>query len=60
MSESGRRRLERRRRQPSWPKPCGEEILEETKLILEGRFAPKDVIPVNVEDGVFSFERVVH
>jgi ATP-dependent Clp protease ATP-binding subunit ClpB len=30
------------------------------KLILEGRFAPKDVIPVNVEDGVFSFERVVH
>ena len=30
------------------------------KLILEGRFAPKDVIPVNVEGGEFVFERVVH
>jgi ATP-dependent Clp protease ATP-binding subunit ClpB len=30
------------------------------KLILEGRFGPKDVIPVDFEDGVFSFERVVH
>jgi ATP-dependent Clp protease ATP-binding subunit ClpB len=31
------------------------------KLILEGRFAPKDVIPVTVgEDGEFSFERTVH
>ncbi len=30
------------------------------KLILEGRFGPKDVIPVDVEDGDFSFERVVH
>jgi ATP-dependent Clp protease ATP-binding subunit ClpB len=30
------------------------------KLILEGRFAPKDVIPVDVEDGEFTFERVVH
>jgi ATP-dependent Clp protease ATP-binding subunit ClpB len=31
-----------------------------SKLILQGRFGPKDVIPVDVEDGEFSFERVVH
>ncbi|WP_372529182.1 AAA family ATPase, partial [Piscinibacter sp.] len=30
------------------------------KLILEGKFGPKDVIPVDVEGGEFSFERVVH
>ena len=30
------------------------------KLILAGRFGPKDVIPVDVEGGQFSFERVVH
>jgi len=31
------------------------------KLILEGRFGPKDVIPVNVGDGgQFVFERTVH
>jgi ATP-dependent Clp protease ATP-binding subunit ClpB len=30
------------------------------KLILEGRFGPKDVIPVDVQDGRFVFERVVH
>jgi len=30
------------------------------KLILEGRFGPKDVIPVDYEDGQFVFERVVH
>src|ERR1700712_1347274 len=30
------------------------------KLILEGRFGPKDVIPVDCEDGEFGFERVVH
>jgi ATP-dependent Clp protease ATP-binding subunit ClpB len=30
------------------------------KLVLEGRFGPKDVIPVNVENGEFVFERVVH
>ena len=29
------------------------------KLILQGRFGPKDVIPVNVDGGEFSFERVV-
>ena len=31
-----------------------------SKLILQGRFGPKDVIPVDVEDGEFSFSRVVH
>jgi ATP-dependent Clp protease ATP-binding subunit ClpB len=31
-----------------------------SKLILEGRFGPKDLIPVDVHGGVFSFERVVH
>jgi ATP-dependent Clp protease ATP-binding subunit ClpB len=30
------------------------------RLILEGRFGPKDVIPVDVRDGVFEFGRVVH
>ena len=30
------------------------------KLILQGKFGPKDVIPVDVEDGEFSFSRVVH
>jgi ATP-dependent Clp protease ATP-binding subunit ClpB len=31
------------------------------KLILEGRFAPKDVIPVSVgPDGQFEFGRTVH
>ena len=31
-----------------------------SKLILEGRFGPKDVIPVDFRDGGFAFERVVH
>ncbi|MFZ2651563.1 MAG: ATP-dependent chaperone ClpB [Burkholderiaceae bacterium] len=31
-----------------------------SKLILEGRFGPKDLIPVDVNGDVFSFERVVH
>ena len=30
------------------------------RMILEGRFAPKDVVPVDYRDGQFSFERVVH
>jgi ATP-dependent Clp protease ATP-binding subunit ClpB len=30
------------------------------RLILEGRFGPNDVVPVDVKDGAFSFERVVH
>ncbi len=30
------------------------------KLILEGKFGPKDVIPVGVADGEFVFDRVVH
>ena len=29
-------------------------------LILQGRFGPKDVIPVDVEEGQFTFERTVH
>ncbi|HSC64970.1 MAG TPA: ATP-dependent chaperone ClpB [Caldimonas sp.] len=31
-----------------------------SSLILEGRFGPNDVIPVDYEDGRFSFDRVVH
>jgi len=32
-----------------------------SKLILQGRFGPKDVIPVDVgDDGQFAFSRVVH
>ena len=30
------------------------------KLILEGRFGPKDVMPVDVEGDEFVFSRVVH
>jgi ATP-dependent Clp protease ATP-binding subunit ClpB len=30
------------------------------KLVLEGRFGPNDVVPVDVRDGELSFERVVH
>jgi len=30
------------------------------KLILQGRFGPKDVIPVELSQGQFIFERVVH
>jgi ATP-dependent Clp protease ATP-binding subunit ClpB len=31
-----------------------------SKLILQGRFGPKDVIPVDVHGGEFGFSRVVH
>ncbi len=31
-----------------------------SKLILQGRFGPKGVIPVDVEDGEFVFSRIVH
>ncbi len=31
-----------------------------SKLILQGRFGPKDVIPVDVDGGEFAFSRVVH
>ncbi|UDF34779.1 UNVERIFIED_ORG: ATP-dependent chaperone ClpB [Shinella sp. XGS7] len=31
-----------------------------SKLILQGRFGPKDLIPVGIEGGEFSFGRVVH
>ncbi|MFM8677942.1 MAG: AAA family ATPase, partial [Burkholderiaceae bacterium] len=30
------------------------------RLILEGKFGPKDVIPVDSKDGELSFDRVVH
>jgi ATP-dependent Clp protease ATP-binding subunit ClpB len=30
------------------------------RLVLEGRFGPKDVVPVTVADGEFQFGRVVH
>jgi ATP-dependent Clp protease ATP-binding subunit ClpB len=30
------------------------------KLVLEGRFGPKDVIPVDFKNGDFSFDRIVH
>jgi ATP-dependent Clp protease ATP-binding subunit ClpB len=30
------------------------------KLMLEGRLGPNDVIPVDVRNGTFSFDRVVH
>ena len=30
------------------------------KLILEGRFGPNDVIPVDFKDGAFRFDRIVH
>ncbi len=31
-----------------------------SKLILQGKFGPKGVIPVDVEDGAFVFSRIVH
>jgi len=31
-----------------------------SKLILQGRFGPKDVIPVRIENGEFAFGRLVH
>ena len=31
-----------------------------SKLILQGRFGPKSVIPVDIEDGEFVFSRIVH
>ena len=30
------------------------------RMILEGKFAPKDVVPVDYRDGQFTFDRVVH
>ncbi len=30
------------------------------KLILQGRFGPKDLVPVDVDNGEFRFERTVH
>jgi ATP-dependent Clp protease ATP-binding subunit ClpB len=31
-----------------------------SKLILQGRFGPKDIIPVDWVQGEFTFERLVH
>jgi ATP-dependent Clp protease ATP-binding subunit ClpB len=31
-----------------------------SRLILEGKFAPKDVVPLDFDEGVFKFSRVVH
>ncbi len=28
--------------------------------MLEGRFGPKDVIPVDFKNGKFTFDRIVH
>jgi len=30
------------------------------RLILEGKFGPNDVIPVDFKNGDFAFDRVVH
>jgi ATP-dependent Clp protease ATP-binding subunit ClpB len=30
------------------------------KLVLEGRFGPNDVIPVDFKNGKFTFDRIVH
>ncbi len=30
------------------------------RLVLEGRFGPKDVIPVDFKNGKFTFDRIVH
>ena len=30
------------------------------RLVLEGRFGPKDVIPVDFKGGKFVFDRIVH
>ncbi|WP_396268439.1 ATP-dependent chaperone ClpB [Ideonella sp.] len=30
------------------------------RLVLEGRFGPKDVVPITVLDGEFNFGRIVH
>ena len=41
----------------------GDVMLDRTvykRAILEGRYAPKDVVPVDFEGGKFVFERTVH
>ncbi len=39
-----------------------QQIIENpvSKMILEGKFGPSDVVPVDFKDGAFTFERVVH
>jgi len=48
-----------------WARPLKRAIQQQlenpvARMILEGKFAPKDVVPVDYRDGAFSFERVVH
>ena len=47
----------------AWPlKRAIQQKLENpiAHLMLEGKFGPRDVIPVDVREGQFSFERTVH
>ena len=39
-----------------------QQIIENpvSKMILEGKFGPNDVVPVDFKEGEFTFERVVH
>ncbi|MEQ9105913.1 MAG: ATP-dependent chaperone ClpB [Limnobacter sp.] len=39
-----------------------QQIIENpvSRMILEGKFGPSDVVPVDFKDGAFTFERVVH
>ena len=39
-----------------------QQIIENplSRMILEGKFGPNDVVPVDFKDGAFTFERVVH
>ncbi|WP_334120138.1 ATP-dependent chaperone ClpB [Limnobacter sp.] len=39
-----------------------QQIIENpvSRMILEGKFGPSDVVPVDFKDGEFTFERVVH
>lgn len=39
-----------------------QQIIENpvSKMILEGRFGPNDVVPVDFKEGAFTFDRVVH
>ncbi len=30
------------------------------RLVLEGRFGPNDVVPVDFKNGKFTFDRIVH
>jgi len=30
------------------------------RRVLEGKFGPKDIVPVDFRDGNFTFDRIVH